>query len=243
MKKSIVLIICLMSLFIKDMSAQEKDQNRSHFGVYFGLGINDMDIDESLLYDDSKVLIDGESAYYEPIVKAPVKQDAELIFGGFYEYDIIKNLALHVDLFYCQYGYKIDGIVNYVIRCIAITKMHNINTAVMLKIKPLSFLSVDLGVQPSYCFSAIKTIDKVNYIDKQKYNSNKEYNPFNFSVKAGVSLYLKKIFLSVGYSIGMVDVLNVKTPHVNPQMTAIDYTYSPARSRTNSIQVTIGYRI
>lgn len=244
MKKYITVTICLLTLFGMSLSAQ----NKSHFGLYFGLGANNMDLDNAFYYDDSKIYLkpDGTS-YYMEVSNTSAKANAELIFGGFYEYDMNSFVNLQCDLLYCQYGYQIDGILafgGYPLRCAAVTHMHNINLALMMKFLPVKFMSVDLGIQPSYCWKMVKETnraggDRVRHV----YDGREEYNPLNFSAKGGLTFYFKSLFLSVDYVLGLVDVLKVKTPIMDMETGAVEYKYTGATSKTNSIQITIGFRI
>lgn len=241
MKRKQTFIVLLLMLFGMTLSAQDK----SHFGLYFGMSVNNMNLDKSLFYDDTRLFANNEGAYYKTVEETPAKDDAELMFGGFYNYDINKYFVLQIDLFYCQYGYRIDGIVDwgFPVRCAATTQMHNINTALMLMVKPVKFVSVDLGVQPSYCWKMTKVTNVGQDTFRHVYSRNDEYKPFNFCAKGGLTLYLKSIFVSAHYALGLVDLLKVKTPYVDQVNGTTVFKYTSAESKTSSIQITIGYRI
>ena len=122
-------------------------------------------------------------------------------------------------------------------------RISNFSAAVIVKIQPIKYLSVDLGVQPSYCFRMIKDGELGILRESTVYDSDKEYNPLNLSALGGITYYWNKIFFSARYSLGFMDFLKVKTPYYLKDEKEVKYNYKDAKSTTSAVQLTVGYRI
>ena len=159
---------------------------------------------------------------------------------------------MQFEVLYNQYGYTLKGKVNQkdISDDDVITynykgslKMSNISAAVLLKIQPIKYLSVDLGVQPSYCFRVIKDGELGILRESTVYKSDKEYNPLNLSAIGGLTCYWGDVFFSARYSLGFMDVMKTKEPYYLKEEKEIKYLYKEAKSTTSAVQLTIGYRI
>lgn len=259
MNKKIALIICLMTIFGMKLSAQ----NDSHYGLYLGMSINNMNIDSRLYYDDSQVnttytVFNGDTTYmakYLPIDGAKVSPNARFVIGGFYEYEITNTIGLQFHLLYNEYGYKISGTIDQkdiaddninTYNYSANTKMSNISAALLLKINVLrEVLSVECGVQPSYCFRMIKETEYAIIHKSNVYESNKEFNTLNLCGSVGLTYNMfDNLFVSMRLNIGCLDVLKTKEPFITKDDPYnIKYTYSDVKSKTNSLLLTVGYKI
>lgn len=260
MEKKTALIILLMTVFGASLSAQT-----IKYGLFLGGSINTMNIGNSLYYDDSEPNTEEvtntstqEPTYmisYLPVNNASVKPNGAFTFGGFFEYMASNMVGLQFELFYNQYGYKLKGAVdqknisddNYVTyNYEGNLKMSNISTAILVKIHALKYLSVDLGVQPSYCFGMTKETKKGPFQKDHVYDSKKEYNPLNIGATGGLTAYWGDIFFSARYTLGLIDVLQHKTPYYyNEDGTTgiIKDNYDDVKSTVSSVQLTVGYRI
>ena len=164
-------------------------------------------------------------------------------------------VGLQFELLYNQYGYKLKGTVDQ--KNIADDqvntydyesnlKMSNFTAAVLVKIQPIKYLSIDLGVQPSYCFKMTKETQKGPFHKNHVYDSKNEYNTLNVGATGGFTAYWGDVFFSARYTLGLVDVLQLKTPYNDTSeggAGVIKYTYDDVKSSTSSVQLTVGYRI
>ena len=259
MNKKLTFLICLLAIFGLKISAQEE----SHWGLFLGGSVNKMNIDKGFYYDDSRrptptPIINpsshdttGYDAAFPIVSNASVKPNGGFIIGGFYEYKASDLIGLQFELLYNQYGYKLKGSVDQTDYHGEITtydykanmRISNFSAAVIVKIQPIKYLSVDLGVQPSYCFRMIKDGELGILHESTVYDSDKEYNPLNLSALGGITYYWNKIFFSARYSLGFMDVLKVKTPHYLKDEKEVKYNYKDAKSTTSAVQLTVGYRI
>lgn len=260
MNKKLTFLICFLAIFGLRLTAQED----MHYGVFVGGSINMMNIDKGFYYDDSRLptpipIINpishdttGYNVAYPIVEGASVKPNGGFIIGGFFEYKASKLLSLQFEVLYNQYGYTLKGKVNQkdISDDDVITynykgslKMSNISAAVLLKIQPIKYLSVDLGVQPSYCFRVIKDGELGILRESTVYKSDKEYNPLNLSAIGGLTCYWGDVFFSARYSLGFMDVMKTKEPYYLKEEKEIKYLYKEAKSTTSAVQLTIGYRI
>jgi len=240
-------------------------QEKTHYGVYLGGNINWMNIDKSLYYDDSEPFtqmhsIAGDTTYsvsYLTVNGAEVRPNGNFVIGGLFEYQIDDLLSLQFELLFNQQGYKLKGTVDQpnisdsgstTYDYTANTKMSSISTAVMVKINALkNMLSVDLGVQPSFCFKMIKESERGISHKSIIYDSNNEFNPLNISLLGGLTGYLgDNFFVTARYCFGLTDLIKGKKPFLLAEEDAttpiVKYNYSEAKSTTNSIMLSIGYR-
>ncbi len=260
MRKKLAFIILLMTVFGMTLSAQTK-----RYGLFFGGSINTMNIDKSLYYDDSEpntvmgynhyTLDTTYSVSYRPVDNASVKPNGSVLFGGFFEYMASDMVGLQFELLYNQYGYKLKGTVDQknILDDNVTTydyesnlKMSNITAAIMIKVHPVKYLSVDLGVQPSYCFRMTKETKRGPFHKNHVYDSKTEYSPMNVGATGGLTAYWGDVFLSARYTIGFADVLKLKTPYNYTEdggAGVIKYNYDDVKSKTSSVQLTVGYRI
>ena len=262
MNKKLACLICLLAIFGIRLSAQEE----MHYGVFVGGSVNMMNIDKGFYYDDSKrptpiPIINpishdttGYNVAYSIVDNASVRPSGGFIIGGFFEYKASEMFALQFEVLYNQYGYKLKGTIDQknISNSEVVTydyksnlKMSNVTAAVILKIQPIKYLTVDLGVQPSYCFRMIKEAER-GILHESTVYSDKEYNPLNLSALGGLTCYFGDIFFSARYSLGFMDVLKIKEPYY-PVGTEgdkeIKYLYSDAKSTTSAVQFTVGFRI
>ena len=259
MNKKLTFLVCLLAIFGLKLSAQEE----MHYGLFLGGSVNMMSIDKGFYYDDSKPIttrtITPEhdtiySASYLPVDNASVKPSGGFLIGGYFEYQASNIFSLQFELLYNQYGYRLKGtvdkkdiddddIITYDYK--SNLKMSNLSASVIFKIKPIQYLSVDLGVQPSYCFRMIKDGELGILRESTVYNDD-EYNPLNLSALGGITGYWGDLYLSARYSLGFINVLKTKEPYYpenGGENTDIKYLYKEARSTTSAIQLTVGYRI
>ena len=259
MNKRIAFLICILAIFGLKLTAQEN----IGYGIFLGGNVNTMHISNSLYYDDSEVNTVPNIVYHDtvsytvsylPVYDASVKFTGGFTIGGYVEYELSEGLGLQFELLYIQYGYKLTGKVDkknysdddYVTYSYkGKTKMSNISAAVLLKYHAIpEHMSIDFGVQPSYCFKAIKEIERGIVHKDVIYDSNNEYNPLNLCATGGVTGYFfDNITVSARYTIGFTDVLKVKEPY-NVENTGnnVRFRYSNAKSTVSSIQLTVGYR-
>ena len=260
MNKKITLLFCLTVVFMLKLQAQYD----SHYGLYFGCSINNMNISQNLYYDDSQPFTSGAfdghdtiyTTQYLSVNGASVKPNLGFVLGGFYEYEISRIVELQFNLLFNQYGYRLEGTVdepsltNDSITTYDFdsnTKMSNISAAVLVKFNIWKKdMSVELGIQPSYCFKAVKEIEKGTVLMQKSvvYDSQNDYNPFNVCGSIGLTwYYFDKFFLSARLNVGLLDVLKAKEPYIAPEEpNAIKFRYSDTTSKTNSLLVTLGYR-
>ncbi|MBO7469919.1 MAG: outer membrane beta-barrel protein [Bacteroidales bacterium] len=260
MDRKVAFLVCLLAIFGIKLSAQENIS----YGIYVGGNINTMNISNSLYYDDSEVntvpnIVNHDTVSYSvsylPVYDASVKFTGGFAIGGFVEYELGDNLGLQMELLYNQYGYKLNGKVdkkNYsdddfvTYGYTGKMKMSNISAAILLKYRAIeNRMSVDFGIQPSYCFRAIKEIERGIVHKDVVYNSNDEFNPLNFCITGGITGYFfDNIVVSARYILGLTDVLKAKQPYIfDDDPYKIRYRYSSAQSKTSSIQITLGYKI
>ena len=258
MNKRLAILICLLAIFGLKLTAQEE----GHFGIFFGGSLNMMNIDNKFYYDDSEpfttlnpVDTTVSSVYYLKVKDASVKPDFGFLIGGFYEYQISEMVKIHFEVLVNQTGYKMTGNVtqNNLFDNDSTTysyksnlKSTNVGASLIVKIQPVEYLSVDLGVQPTYCFRMIKETERAIYHKTTVYNGDKEYNPLNVSALGGITGYWGDFYLSARYTLGFLDILKVKTPYYQQHSEdndEIKYLYKDAKSTTSSVQLTVGYRI
>ena len=258
MNRKLTLLLCLMTIIGTKLSAQ----NESHYGLYLGCSANTSKLSANLYYDDSEVFTSTEingvdTSYlvkYLPVDDAKVIANLGFVIGGYYEYEISKKLGLQFHVLYNQYGYFMEGKVdrpdigddNSVIYDYnAKMKMSNISAAVLLKINVWKEnMSVDLGVQPSYCFKAVKETTTGISHKSVIYDSKNDFNALNVCGSLGLTwYYFDTFFLSAKVNLGLLNVLKAKEPYItNDAPEVIKYKYSDTTSKTNSIIVTVGYR-
>lgn len=259
MNRKLSLLICLIAAFGLRIQAQ----NESHYGIYFGCNINNMSNDNSLYYDDSRV--DTRATYttndtiysvkYLPVNGASAKPTLGFLLGGYYEYEINDIVAIQLNLLYNQYGYRLEGTVDQkniandsinTYNYSGTTKMSNIGAAVLLKFNILrKDMSLEVGVQPSYCFKTVKEVDRDISHESIVYDSNNEYKPFNLCGSIGLTwYYFHNFFVSARVNVGLFDVLKSKEPYIEQEHPKdIRYRYTDVKSKTNSLLLTLGYRI
>ena len=255
MNKKLTLLVCLLAIFGLKISAQENIS----YGIFLGGSINTMNLDKSFYYDDSEPFQTPlpnniYKPYYLTVNNASVKPIGGFIIGGFFEYKLTERVGLQLEIFYNQYGYKLKG--NVRVKNMGdndtITygysgkmKMSNFSAALLMKYYVLpDKMSIDLGIQPSYCIRAIKENERGIVHKDNVYDSDKEYNPLNLCATGGITGYFfDNIMVSARYTIGFTDVLKVKEPY-NVENTGnnVRFRYSNAKSTVSSIQLTVGYR-
>lgn len=272
--KKISILLGLMLLTICNVIAQEN--SKLNYGFYLGSGINWMKIDKSLHYDDSEVemtneithVVDPEhhidtiivhplSATYLEVYDAKVKPYGSFMIGGFVEFQTSEMFGIQMDLMYNQYGYKLTGyiekdnlsspgttIYNYK----ATTKLSNLSLAILAKIHVLNqHLSIDFGVQPSFCLRDVKEANRSISQKRIQYVSGTEYKPFNLSIVGGVTGCIgDHLLIGARYNYGLMDVLLAKSVSLVGSEAdgsqVLSYSYSKAESKTSSVQITIGYK-
>lgn len=260
MKKT-VLFIGLLLAFACNAGAQEKN----NYGFYLGCGINWMSLDKSFFYDDSEVdvksevihlsdttIVNVKSAQYLDVKDAKISAMPSFMIGGFYEYQANKLFGLQFELMYNQYGYKMNGRVEReesdgegttVYDYKSAMKLSNLSAAVLLKFHLFKErLSIDLGVQPSLCLRATKETHRSIIPGNVYYVSGTDFKPFNVSLVGGVTGCIgSHIIIGARYCYGLNDILSAKTAYLSDTKT-INYTYSDAKSKTSSVQITVGYK-
>ena len=254
MNKKLTLLVCLLSLFGLKMMAQ----GDTHYGIYIGLSGNNAKLSNSFYYDDSEAetrINNGDTTVrYLPVDGASVKPNASFVIGGFYEFEINKVVGLQFHALYNQYGYSLEGTVDqqnigdndfvtYDYK--ANMKMSNISAAILLKFNVVAEdLSVEVGVQPSYCFKMVKETERGISHKSVVYDSKNDYKALNVCGSVGLTWYYYDcFFLSARLNVGLIDVLKVREPYFDSSdPNTIKYKYSDGESKTNSLLVTVGYR-
>ena len=259
MNKKFTFLICLLAIFGLKISAQEE----MHYGLFLGGSVNKMNLDNGFYYDDSRrptpvPIINpsshdttGYNADFPVVDNASVRSNGGFIIGGFFEYKPSDMVGLQFELLYNQYGYILKGTVDQTGYSGEITtynykanmKISNLSAAVLVKIQPIKYLSVDLGVQPSYCFRMIKNAELGILHESTVYDSEKEYNPLNISALGGLTCYWGNLFFSARYALGFMDILKIKEPYYLKEDKEVKYRYKDAKSTTSAVQLTVGYRI
>ena len=221
-----------------------------------------MNIGDNLYYDDSEVNTvmiseDNYSVSYLTVNDPTVKPNAGFVIGGIFEYEANKKFGLQLEVFYNQSGYKLTGSVSkkniedddYVTyNYKANTRMSNISAAIFAKLYLFDHLmSIDLGVQPSYCFRMIKETERGINHKSVVYESDKEFNPFSLNAIGGVTFNIfDNIFVSARYSMGFMNLIKQKTPYLQGGVDGSDdilFTYDDAVSKTQSVLLTVGFKI
>lgn len=261
MYKKLTFTVLLLMMFSLNILAQSE----MHYGIFFGGSVNTMNISRSLYYDDSEpntVTVINPSTQdtsykisYLPVDNASAKPNGNLFFGGFFDYKASDNVGLQFELLYQQYGYKLKGTVNQkniadndymTYNYESSLKMSNLSAAIMINIYVLQDISVDLGVQPSYCFRMTKETKKGPFHKNHVYDDKDEYNPLNIGATGGLTARWGDIFFSARYTLGLVNVLKQKTPYndtLHNSEGVVKYYYDDVKSTTNSLQFIVGYRI
>lgn len=254
--KKVLLSICALILLSISVLAQE-----IHYGVYAGGSINMMNIGSEFYYDDSEINTtwtptEGYNMSYLPVTDAKVSANGGFTVGGLFEYQANDMFGLQFELLFNQFGYKMKGKVTthdltdnneQVYDYTANLKMSDFSAAVMAKIHIIKSFSIDLGVQPCYCFRNIKDTKRGISHKTVVYTANKDYNPLNFTVLGGVTYYFfDALFVSARYVYGFSDVLKTRHPYLPAGSTSsedMEYHYSEASSKTSSIVFTLGFRM
>lgn len=265
MKKK-AFLLGLLLVVICSANAQEK----RNYGFYLGCGINWMSLDESFFYDDSEVDVKNEvihqhnpdtvivntiSAQYLDVKDAKMSAAPSFMIGGFFEYQATNFFGLQFELMYNQYGYRLKGyvereesdgdITKYDYK--STTKLNNISAAVLLKFHLLKdHLNIDFGVQPSLCLRNVKDAQRAINFKEIYYTPDTDFKPFNVSLVGGVTGCIgKHILIGARYSYGLLDILFAKEAYLYKDTDGtktIKYSYSSAKSKTSSIQITVGYK-
>lgn len=258
MIRKLTFIIGILTIFGMKLSAQDL----MHYGIYVGGSLNTMNLDKAFYYDDSEAfttLHPGDtsiaSVYYLRVKDGNVKFNTGFVFGGFYEYHISEYVGLQFDILINQYGYKLNGEVtqrnlfdndsvtyNYKSNL----KTTNIAAGIYLKIHPIEYLSIDLGVNPAFVFKMIKDVERGVDHKTHAYKIKEDYNPLSVSAAVGVTGYFGDFFVSLRYTQGFTNLLKVKKPYYYSEEgmdSEIRYRYSDAKSIPISIVGTIGFRV
>lgn len=256
MNKKLTFLICLLAIFGLKLSAQ----NEINFGIFTGGSVNTMNIDKAFYYDDDRAVTvynslteQVDTVYYNIVNGASIKPNGGFILGGLFEYKSSERFGLQFELLFNQYGYKLNGSIDEknhsdnsfeTYPYTSSLKISNFSAALLLKIYAFDFLSVDLGVQPSYCFRMIK--EGKRGIEQFSTNyDNENYNALNFNATGGLTGYIGDFFVSARYTFGFTDILKVRKPYyeyVDEEHTVFSNIFSDAKSTTSSLQFTIGYR-
>ena len=263
MKKK-AFLLGLLLVVICSANAQEK----RNYGFYLGCGINWMSLDKSFFYDDSEVDVENEvfhlldtvivntiSAQYLDVKDAKMSAAPSFMIGGFFEYQANNFFGLQFELMYNQYGYRLKGyvereesdgdITKYDYK--STTKLNNISAAVLLKFHLLKdHLNIDFGVQPSLCLRNVKDAQRAINLKEIYYTPDTDFKPLNVSLVGGVTGCIgEHIIIGARYSYGLIDILFAKNAYLNKDTDGtktIKYSYSSAKSKTSSIQITVGYK-
>lgn len=254
--KKILLSICAVMVLSISALAQE-----IHYGVYAGGSINKINIGSEFYYYDSEINTtwtptEGFKMSYLPVTDAKVSANGGFTVGGLFEYQANDMFGLQFELMFNQFGYKMNGKVTMhnitdnseqVYDYEANLKMSDFSAAIIAKIHVINSLSIDLGLQPCYCFRDIKDT-KCGISHKTViYNADKDYNPLNFTAIGGVTYYFfDALFLSARYVYGFTDVLKTRHPYLPAGSTSSDdmeLHYSEASSKTSSLVFSIGFRM
>lgn len=255
MKKIILLLSVVISLSISAL-AQEM-----HYGVYAGGSVNMMNIGHEFFYDDSEVstIVKPGEIYemtYLPVNDAKIHPNGGFTIGGLFEYQVNDFFGLQVELLFNQYGYKMTGKVEQhdltdddvqVYDYTASMKMSDFSGAVIAKLHVIKQLSIDLGVQPSYCFRNIKDTKRGISHKTVIYTANKDFNPLNLTALGGLTYYFyETLFLSARYVYGFKDILKTRTPYLpegSHNSDDMEFHYADAPSKASSVIFTIGFRM
>ena len=221
MIKKLSFLIVITAFFAMKMSAQDY-----HYGIYLGVGFNNMVINSDLHFDDSEVIttpvITGYdttfTAHYLPIANAKVDPMASFTVGAYYELPVSEFVGFQLHLLYNRYGYTISGTVDqpnigdefsveYDYK--GTLKMSNISASVLLKLNVIeNNLSVEAGVTPSYCIKMSKDVERGPLHKTLSYDRKNDYNAFNVCGTVGLTYYMLDVFYaSVKANFGLLDVL------------------------------------
>lgn len=258
MNKKLTLLIGFLAFFAMTMHAQSVYK----YGIFIGLGANNMNINSDMHYDDSEVItnttINGADTTYNvrymPVENASLKPIPTFTIGGYYEIPVNDIVGVQMRLLYSRYGYSLSGTVEHKNLTDNSTteynyegtlKMSNISTAFLLKFNVFAKdLSVNVGVTPSYCVKMSKDIERGPIHKTLNYDSDNDFKAFNVCGTIGVTWYwFDCFFCSLDVNLGLLDVLKVKEPYISPDNpNTILYRYSETKSHTNSVYFTVGYR-
>jgi hypothetical protein len=257
MKKIVFLISAVILITISGLA-----QEGIHYGIFLGGSVNWMAVDSKLYYDDSEVntiMISGDNyeVSYLTVNDAHVKPNYGFTIGGIFEYRATKRLGLQFELLYNKTGYILTGnvrkknigddeYVTYAYK--SNTKMDNVSASVMARVFVFNqLMSIDLGVQPSYCFRMIKETERGINHKSVVYTSDTEYAPFNLNAIGGVTVNVfENVFVSARFTMGFMDLIKQKTPYLESGVDADDdihFTYNDAESKVRSVLITVGFRI
>lgn len=255
MKRILALLACIMTVFGMKLSAQE-----TRYGIYIGGSANNITVGKDFYYDDSEVVTktsihNGDTVYsasYRAINGAKVTPNAGLVIGGFMEYEINYLFGLQVHLLYNRYGYDLDGSINKQnmtdsdfteYKYSSSLKMSNISAAFLFKINVFrKNMSVELGVQPSYCVKMTKDVEIGPLHKSLNYDSKNDYSAFNVCGSAGLTWYfLEDIFVSLRLNYGLINVLKTREPYIDTE-NQVKFLYSDSKSTTNAVYITAGYK-
>lgn len=257
MKRILFTIAAVIVLSVSGLA-----QESLHYGVFLGGSVNWMKIGDNLFYDDSEVntVMISEGNYevsYLTVNDAKVAPNFGFVIGGMFEYQASNRVGLQLELFYNQSGYKLTGnvrkknieddeYVTYGYK--ANTRMSNVSAAIMAKVYFFDqLMSLDLGVQPSFCFRMIKEAERGINHKSVVYNSDSEFDPLSINALGGVTFnFFDNIFVSARFSFGFMDLIRQKTPYLESGVDADDqihYNYDDAVSQTRSVLLTVGYKI
>lgn len=232
-----------------------------HYGVYAGGSINMMNIGSEFYYDDSEVNTvmkpNGEfEVSYLSVNDAKIHPNGGFTLGGLFEYQVNDFFGLQFELLFNQYGYKMTGNVvtkdladpdSQTFDYTASMKMSDLSGALMAKIYPIKQISIELGVQPSFCFRMIKDTKRGISHKTVIYKANKDYNPLNFTALGGITYYFfDNLFLSARYVIGFNDILKTRKPYLPVGSISSDdmeLHYSDASSKASSVIFSLGFRM
>ena len=255
--KRLLLSIGVAILFSVNALAQDN----MHFGVYAGGSVNNIGVGSEFYYDDSEINTvvkpTGCEVSYLDVKDARIHANGGFTIGGLFEYGVNDFFSLQVELLFNQYGYKMTGTVEqqdiadnsvqtYDYK--ANTIMSDFSGALIGKAYMCdNRISVDLGVQPSFCFRMIKDTERGISHKTVVYTSNKDYTPINLTALAGVTFYFfDNLFLSARYVHGFSDVLKTRKPYLpEGSMSSDDMElhYTDAASKTVSMIFTLGFKM
>lgn len=257
MKKIALLISAVILLSVSGLA-----QEGVHYGVFLGGSVNWMNIGNNLYYDDSEVNTvtlpgGGYEVSYLTVNNAMVNPNYGFTIGGMFEYEANDWFGAQFDLLFNQYGYALEGQVSkknigddefITYKYNSSTMLSNFSAAIMAKFYFFEKqMSVDLGVQPSFCIRMIKETERGIIHKSVVYDSDKEFNPLNISGIAGITVnMLDNLFCTVRYNMGFMDLIKAKTPYLPSGVNEGDdilYKYDSATSKTHSVVITVGYKI
>ncbi|MCQ2308363.1 MAG: PorT family protein [Bacteroidales bacterium] len=239
--KRITLFLGLMAVFCTGVKAQDKMELR--YGLFAGMNFSNMNLDDAFAFEGT--------LWSHDINDVEKKMHCCLRLGGVFEMKFNKSLGLQAELFYNQTGfvqkYKYTDTAGEW-DCKAKTSVHALSVGVMLKAWPVKWMSVDLGVQPNINLSVVKKSDKtVGNLEKHEVFSYLDdgYNTFSFDALAGLTFYpWRKLFVQTRYNFGLTDVLKADTPHyvyVDPSHTILSHSFTDAKSKNRTFQVSVGF--